>query len=455
MLELVHIDYGFGTGSFALKDISLKVNRGERVCLLGLNGSGKSTLLKLAAGIISPSAGDVILDGVIRNSEQQANQARGLIGFIFQNPDDQILTASVETELAFALENLRVDREEIVAQVAQQAAKFGLLELLNRHPATLSAGEKQRLALASTLISQPQVMILDEPSSYLDQDGRALLRRLVFSTRDFAVLASTQHIDELQDYDRVIYLENGAIEFAGSLSEFESSHLYREICACQRSSRADVSASKALSPSVSAQRITFAYPGETACLHSLEAHFPAGKVTVINGASGSGKSTLALIIAGLLKPDAGGVMLDTTISSENERLERVGMIFQLPEASIFADTVFEEIAFGLRNQGMKDPELSARVERALSAVDLDPKLFLQRNPFTLSAGEQRLIGIASIIALNREVVIFDESIAGLDWRHTRQVRELIFDLKKSGKTVIVITHDSAFQSQIADRTALL
>lgn len=148
-------------------------------------------------------------------------------------------------------------------------------------------------------------------------------------------------------------------------------------------------------------------------------------------------------------------MLDTTISSENERLERVGMIFQLPEASIFADTVFEEIAFGLRNQGMKDPELSARVEKALSAVDLDPKLFLQRNPFTLSAGEQRLIGIASIIALNREVVIFDESIAGLDWRHTRQVRDLIFDLKKSGRTVIVITHDSAFQSQIADRTALL
>lgn len=455
MLELVHIDYGFGENAFALKDVSLKIARGERVCLLGPNGSGKSTLLKIAAGILTPNAGDVIMNGVMRNSEQANDQRRGIVGFIFQNPDDQILTASVETELAFILENLRIDRLAMEVRIREQADKFELQNLLKRHPATLSAGEKQRVALASALISQPQVLLLDEPTSYLDDCGKELMRDTVHSSRDWCVLAATQHIEELRDYDRVIYLDNGTIEFDGAVGEFELSHWYDEIRGCQRSGNVLSIATAERSVGLSVQGLEFAYEQEEPCLTSVGAHFPAGKVTAIAGASGSGKTTLALILAGLLKPHRGEVLLGSATTTESERLKRVGMIFQLPESAIFADTVFEEVAFGLRNQGVGEPDLFVRVERALSAVDLDPKLSLRRNPFSLSAGEQRLVGIASILALDREIVMFDESTAGLDWRHTRRVREVICDLKNSGKTVIVISHDSAFRDQVADTTIRL
>lgn len=450
MLELVHIDYGFGENDFALKDVSFKLARGEKVCLLGPNGSGKSTLLKIAAGVLTPHAGDVRVDGAIRNTEPENNQARGMVGFIFQNPDDQILTGSVETELAFVLENLRFDRVEMEMRIREQANKFALQNLLKRHPATLSAGEKQRVALASTFISQPQILILDEPTSYLDDIGKDLLRSTVFSSRDWSVLAATQHIEELRDYDRVLYLDNGVIEFNGGVSEFKLSSWYSEIKDCRHSNSSEAVTAEQRSRAISVRGIEFAYPNEAVCLSALDAHFPAGKVTTIGGASGSGKSTLALLVAGLLKPSRGEVLVGSAATTESERLQRVGMIFQLPESAIFADTVFEEVAFGLRNQGVKEPELAALVDRALTAVDLEPSLFLQRNPFTLSAGEQRLIGIASILALDREILIFDESTAGLDWRHTKRVLELVRRLKEAGKTIILVSHDSAFREQVAD-----
>ncbi|MGB5107505.1 MAG: energy-coupling factor transporter ATPase [Candidatus Zixiibacteriota bacterium] len=450
MIQFINVDYT--VGAFALYNISLSIKSGERVCVLGLNGSGKSTLLKLAAGLLKPTAGDVRIEGVSVHDEKDFHSRRADIGFIFQNPEDQLLTASVAADLAFTLENLAFEPAEINARLSQFAKRFRLDQLLNRHPATLSAGEKQRLALAATFISHPKILILDEPTSYLDESGRRLLADMIFATRDWSILAATQHPSEIQDFDRVIFLEDGAIVFDETAAAFSASPIYRKI----ESSLSPTA--KTLAPPASGayaleiRNLTFSYPVSPPCLREINLAIPSRQITAIVGDSGSGKTTLALLIAGLLKSTNGTFLIDGSTCSDDDRRTQVGIVFQIPEAAIFAETVFDEIAFGLRNQGVPTDQLSQRVNAALNRIGLDPNNYLARNPFTLSAGEQRLVAIASILALDRQIIIFDESTAGLDWIGTARIRELLQSLKSRGRTVIIISHDRKFVLPVANQT---
>ena len=448
MIQFVNVD--FKSGAFALNDLSLEIAAGERVCLLGTNGSGKSTLLKLAAGLLQPSAGDIRHDDIPTHDEKAFHARRADIGFIFQNPEDQILTASVAAELAFTLENLSMSQAAMSERITAMANRFNLVNHLNRHPATLSAGELQRLALAATLISHPKVLILDEPSSYLDASGRRLLNETIFASRDWSILASTQDPSEITNFDRVLFLQAGRIAFDDTPSRFADSHFYREILSTTARNQSSSTLAAVSEPALALRDLFFHYPGSPNCLEQISLEFPRGQITAVTGDSGSGKTTLALLIAGLLSPSSGQILVNGRPSSDSERPKNVGVIFQIPESTIFAETVFDEVAFGLRNEGVHAPEINSRVENALVRVGLDPNTYRERNPFTLSAGEQRLLAIASILALNRPITIFDESTAGLDWIGKARIRDLVLSLKSAGKTVIIISHDREFVSSVAD-----
>ncbi len=455
MIQFTNVNFGYGEGAFELRDVNLRVASGERVCLLGRNGSGKSTLLKLAAGMVAPELGEVTVDGISTRDQEHFRTRRSHLGFIFQNPEDQILTASVKAELAFTLENLNINRDEIGARITEFATRFRLLDLLHRHPSLLSAGEKQRLALAATLISSPKILILDEPTSYLDQEGQEFIHETVFGSREWCVLAATQNTAEMENYDRVVFIQSGEIIFDGPAQEFLSSSLFADIQKLEGPNKQRQQTRGNGTPAVEMRDVRFNYPNSTESLNWSKLIFHSGEVTVLSGPSGSGKTTIGLLIAGLLDPQEGEILLNGIAGSLNDRLKKVGIVFQIPESAIFAETVFEEIAFGLRNQKVTEESIAAKAYAALEQVGLDPDLFLARNPFTLSSGEQRLVAIASITALNRQVMIFDESTAGLDWQGRARVRNLILRLHQSGRDIIVITHDEKFSAQIADNIVTL
>ncbi|MBK7093462.1 MAG: ATP-binding cassette domain-containing protein [bacterium] len=455
MIQFKDVSFGYGASAFALRDINLTISTGERVCLLGRNGSGKSTILKLAAGIVTPHTGDVKIAGVSTKDNKQFRNLRGQIGFIFQNPDDQILTASVQSELAFTLENLNVDRDEIARRIKEFAKRFHLDNLLTRHPTQLSAGEKQRLVLAATLISTPSVLILDEPTSYLDSDGQKLVNEAVFGSRDWSIMSATQNFAEVELYDRVVFVEGGEVIFDGTVSEFRSTTTFADISRIESSSSPRQHSHNKSAPAVELCNVSFKYPNSNKVTQNRNLSVHARTITVIMGSSGCGKTTIGLLIAGLLEPQGGEILLDGVPCSAQERLMRVGMIFQIPEFAFFAETVFEEIAFGLRNQGLAEDTIRDKVRVALELVGLGPDEFLDRNPFTLSAGEQRLVAIASIVVLDRQILIFDESTAGLDWYGRVRVQELIMRLLEAGKSIIVITHDKEFAEKISSTFVII
>jgi len=449
MLTFDKVSFRFPAGTEGIRGVSFRIGAGERVCLLGRNGSGKSTLLRLAAGILAPS------EGAIRIETESG--APPTTGFIFQNPDLQIVAATAEQDLAFVLENQAMARTEMHERVSAIAGRFGLTKLLQRHPATLSAGEKQRLALAGTLINRPRILLLDEPTSYLDATGRRLLSDTVAAEPDLCLLGATQYLSELDQYQRVIFLQEGAVAFDGTVAEFRRTEFHAKIeNALVGSDHRERSNSAHASLALQLRDVRFAYERQPLLFTDLSLEFFSGQITAIHGESGSGKTTLALLMAGLLRPQAGRIELPQLSGRDAGSLSKyVAVVFQFPEENLFADSVFAEIAFGPGNSGLAESELEARVTAALNQVGLDDREYRHRHPLMLSAGEQRRVAIAAILALERPVVIFDEITAGLDWDGIAAMRGMLDRLRASGKTVIVMSHADEFVRSVADHVIRL
>ncbi len=434
MFQLKEVSFAFDAGEPVLRHLSLTINSGEKVCLMGHNGSGKSTLLKLCAGLLKPTAGELLADG-----EPIAEAHRA--GFIFQNPDDQIVGATVAEDIAFALQNLRVARPEIVKQVERVAEEFSLRDKLDAAPEHLSAGQRQRLALAGVFIADPRVLLIDEPTSYLDDAGRAHLRRIIQNSR-MTTIAATQYVEEATDFDRVILLDNGAIVFDGAPRDFVKSGF----------APAPLNVREVVQPGgeevlLEAKELSFAYAIDSPVIRGFSHSFRGGEITAIMGASGSGKTSLALLLAGLIEPDEGEV--------KRCKNAGVGLLLQFPEHNFFADTVFDEVAFAARNQGSSQSQVAEYVRRALEQVGLDPEQFSQRNPFTLSAGEQRRVAIAAVLVMECSIYIFDEITCGLDWEGRQLVAEMLVKLAVQGKSIIICGHDRALAGAIGARVLKL
>ncbi|MFH2055500.1 MAG: ATP-binding cassette domain-containing protein [bacterium] len=437
MLLFDKVSFGYGKQPDLLKELSFQVGRGEKVCLLGLNGSGKSTLLKLAAGLLSPRAGQI-----------EVAEPRDKVGFVFQQPLDQIVTSTVRGDIVFTLENLGRSQLEMRETLDSQAQRFALASLLSRHPATLSAGEQQRTALAGVLAPRPELLLLDEPTSYLDYHGRELLRNTM-TGEGLTVLAATQFPAEASRFERVLLLHNGAIAFDGQPAELWSSEVWRSLQGSVGTNLPVVTPTD--STAVQVVGLQFAYGANSPAIDDINLELPTGTITAVVGDSGSGKTTLGKLIAGLLKPQQGSIKLD----SAAEPIERGSFVMQFPESQFFAETVQAEIAFGPSNQGLCGSELESRVDRAMELVQLDFEQFASRPPFTLSGGERRRVALASILALERPVLILDEPTAGLDWQGAAQLRRVLIALRHAGYTILLLTHDLDLAGWVAGRFVFL
>ncbi len=497
MIRIRDLRFSFpGASTSALDRVSIDIAPGERVAVIGPNASGKTTLARCLNGLLLPGSGSVTVDDLDTRNRDSLPSLRRLVAMVFQNPDDQLVATTVETEIAFGLENLGVPPPRMRQRVAEVLDRFGLERYRGHPPHLLSGGEKQRLAIAAGFALRPRYFVLDEPTSMLDSVGRAQLLDEIdeLSSRErIATIQITQDAEEACRADRVIVMERGRILLDAApdavFAERERLQeigleipflfaLARKVSAAGgtvpvRPSLPDlakrvvdlcdgeggfcfgslqsggIESIGETPPSLRVEDIHFSYevgPGrKIEALEGVTANLSTGGAVGIIGRSGSGKSTLAQHLNGLLAPSRGRVLLDhkdLSHPSETARIRRrIGLVFQYPEVQLFEETVAADVAFGPVSAGCDAGETQRRVRAALAAVALPHEQYGARPPTALSGGERRRAAIAGVLAMEPEVLVMDEPTAGLDPAGFAGLLNLLAKLRKQGVLLVLITHD--------------
>ncbi len=487
-----------------LRGVNLAVHPGEFVALLGRVGAGKSTLCMALNGLVPHVTGGVFRGDVTvagQNTKQYtvAELAR-TVGVVFQDAEAQLTQMRVEDEIAFGPENLGLPVGEIAARVAWALAAVGLTEHRDRSPHRLSGGEKQRVAIAAMLAMRPHVLVLDEPTANLDPAGKSgvfnVLLRLA-RERQVAIVIATQEVERAARYaDRVAVLHEGRIALDGppaavfsaavqladwglSVPEMVElgerlalpaaartgmSGVYRALRRALRSRHAVQqppepaahSTAPATEPQIHIEDLSYAYPDGAIALRGVNLTVARGEFLALVGPNGSGKTTLAKHFNGLLKPSGGRVRVDgrdTRHLRVAELARTVGYVFQNPDHQIFAGTVEEEIAFGLRLQGLEPARVAERVDAAVAQFRLAEHRDLP--PAVLGSGERRLVALAAVMAAQPDILILDEPTGGLDRRSRQELMAAVSAYHRGGHTVILIAHDMRLVAEHATRAAVM
>lgn len=501
-------------GPAALDGLNFEIAQGSFVLILGRSGSGKSTLALNLVGIYPDyfggrNAGRVLLDpgtGLQNRREFGRGERFKLVNMLFQNPEDQIVTLTVEEEVGFALENYLFPPDEINRRIDWALDLVGLAGFRERSTMKLSGGEKQRVALAAMLALEPRVLLLDEPTSNLDPAGTADVLATVDRVRervDLTVVVIEHEVDEVFDrVDTVLLVEDQAVEGPYSPREFMRRHglhvrdgmglwipqaceVGLELVAAGvpledvplngeelvRFTRAAVPSvgstvvdhdrdrSASRSPGdvvIDVQGVRFAYEDGPEVLHGVDLEVRRGELLAVVGQNGSGKSTLASLLNGIAMPTAGEVLVDgrpTTEFDFHELVRRVAFIFQVPEKQFVGRTVESEMAHGLRALGLPDEEVERRVDEFLDLVRLSDRR--DASPYVLSHGQKRRLSVASMVVGEPEVVVLDEPTFGQDYQQAQNLMQLLRRLADDGAAVLFITHDMRLVAEYADRAAVL
>lgn len=476
-----------------LKGVDLTIKKGEFIALLGRNGSGKTTFSKQLNAILRPSEGTVTVDAMGTKDADKLYEIRQRVGMVFQNPDNQMVAASVEEEVAFGPENLGMESDTIVARVKQALEQVRMWKRRKTAPNHLSGGQKQRVAIAGILAMHPDYIVLDEPTAMLDPKGRKevmeALQRLN-QEQEMTVILITHDMEEAALASRVILLADGQVRFDGTPEKFFGAdellmEMGMEAPLSYRVQRAMGSAARMLSDAgdkrdkckidaldifeknqalLSLQHVSYIYsPGtayEKVALDDVSLSLGKGEIVGLAGHTGSGKSTMIQLLNGLLKPTSGTVTFEgkdihAKGHSGNYLRSKVGMVFQYPEHQMICDTVWEDVAFGPSKQGLTEEECNARVEDALRFVDL-PEKYYTASPLQLSGGQKRRVAIAGVLAMHPEYIILDEPAAGLDAEGKREIFDRIRRMsREQGIGVLLVSHSMEDLAEYADRIIVL
>jgi len=437
---------------------------------MGPNGSGKTTLVRHFNGLIMPMEGEVRVMGMNVSDRSNLPEIRRRVGLVFQDPDDQMVAVTVEDEIAFGLENLSWDYGLMHERVEETLRRFDLDQVSDRATTSLSGGEQQRVAIAAIWAMDPDILVLDEPTSMLDRPSAMELLHLLdeIASADNvaerrAILHITQNVGEAARAERTIVMDRGRIAIdAPSEDALADRNRLFELGIVQRHRGIPRYIDGIPSPGSNAVSAIEAIdihhvrndgPHANPVLRGVSAAMPKGSVLAIVGRSGSGKSTLAWHFNGLLKPDTGEVLLDgTDIQSmpQADVCRRVGMTFQRVDLQLFEMTVADDVAFGLVQRDVPDVESRERTRSALESLGMSFEKYADRSPMALSTGEQRRVALAGALVTAPDVLVLDEPTSGLDARGVDMLIGQIESLRTSDRTLIVVTHDLTFAREIAD-----
>ena len=480
------------TKEAVLRGINLEILEGELVIVTGANGSGKTTLGKCINGLIPYSTGGVFGGTVevcgIHTLDKDVSELALDVGFVFGNPEDQLTTPHVETEVAFGLCNLGVSRETILERVDAILDRLDIGRLKGRSTFDLSTGEQQMVAIASILIMEPRILILDDPLSHLNQN---ICQKVIQVVRDLnrtgtTILWISQNMSEMFEFaDRVVLLEKGEIWFNGTPRTMAEKMDFKDLpivappyvelsqelvkagfpqevietslrqtiqklneltgtCDLGKSTREAIPFTRIIKsePMIRFDHVTFSYPDGFFALKDINLEFHAGDFVLLSGWNGSGKTTLAKHLNGLLRPAEGGVLLrgrDISDRPTSDLAREVGFLFQNPDHQLHKPTVSDELAFSLRNFGVSESEITEKILITAERFQLKP--LLDRCPQELSGSEKKKVTVASVLIYDPSIVIFDEPTANLDQKQAKNIIELIERYFDETKIVLCISHD--------------
>jgi energy-coupling factor transport system ATP-binding protein len=414
----------------AISNFNLKVNEGDFILIRGSSGSGKTTLLKCINGLIPHYSGGffqgrIFVNGLdtLKNSIEEISQN---VGFIFQDPENQIVCSTVEGEIAFGLENKRTPRDQIGRKMIEIARELGIQPLLKRKISELSSGEKQKIILASVLALEPEILLLDEPSSQLHPESAEKLNAILFKLN--------------QEKGITVILVDHNFNLASKLKKVgRVINLDKQDSACIHAKpKSGNNIGKVV---VRMSNLHYSYAGKKA-LDSVNLNVHEGEFVSIIGPNGAGKTTLLKHINGLLKPAIGNVLvcgLNTREKLVEELASTVGFLSQNPNDYLFCDTVEEEVEFTLKNLG-----LEGDVDGMLASLNLSE--YKHSYPRDLSGGERQRVALASVLIANPKIIVLDEPTRGIDLQSKKNLVEILQELKSEGKTIVIATHDMELAS---------
>ncbi len=490
--------------TLALNDISFEIHPGEFIGVIGENGSGKSTLCQALVGLVPHfyrgAYGGKVL---ITNSSNQTIEVAKVpvsktctsVGLVFQNPFNQ-LTGAKETvfeEVAYGLQNFGISKEEIFRRVEEALRLLDIEAYRDRNPFDLSGGQMQRVAIASILAMHPDIIVLDEPTSQLDPQGSeevfAAVDRL---TKTGIIVIMVEHkMEKIAKYsDRVMLLHQGRlIDFDTPEKIFSRDDLeqygvtepaFTQLCkklgktlpnglypvtleaagglltygegGLAESEAKETALKPQYAEVLKAEHLTFHYTEGVPILKDVNLTLD-GRTTAIIGQNGAGKTTLVKLFKGLLKPVEGKIFFqgeDISKHTVASLASKVGFVFQNPNDQIFKTSVLDEVMFGPLNIGMRQQEAKEKALEALELVKLSD--YAQENPYDMGLSQRKLVAIASILAMNPQVLILDEPTIAQDYKGKEIIQSIIRKLRAEGKTVITIIHDMDFVEECFERT---
>ena len=507
-IEVENLKYRYpNTKKLALDGLHFQIEKGSFVGIVGENGAGKSTLCQAFSGLVPQffkgAYGGKVMIG---NQDAAKTPVSGLcrtVGLVFQNPFNQLSGAkeTVFEEIAFGLQNFGVPREEMIRRVQEVMELLDISEYKERNPFDLSGGQMQRVALAGILAMQPEVIVLDEPTSQLDPAGSEEVFAAVdkLAKSGITIIMVEQKLEKLAEYcDQILLLHQGKqIAFDTPEQIFSRTDLekygvqppaYTRVCkalgirnenGCYPASLKDTMKWKEQFPAETdfekicknsdaewggeeerkeifkTEHLKFRYLEPVPVLEDVNLLLD-GRTTAIVGQNGAGKTTLVKLLKGLLKPVGGEIyyagenMVGKTVAM---LAGEVGYVFQNPDDQIFKYHVIDEVMFGPQNIGMSKEQAKNRAMEALKTVGLEA--LAEENPYDLELSQRKLVAIASVLAMDTKVLILDEPTIAQDWKGRRLLQKIIRTLQKQGKMVIAILHDMDFVAECFERVIVM
>lgn len=419
-------------------------DKNDTVAIIGPSGGGKSTFLKILKGIIPEYSSGELKGEILFNDKPldgenfQINLQKIL--YLFQNPFSQLIYPSTEEEFLFSMENFKFSRDRMEKEKDHFEKLFGLKNIWGKKTSELSNGECQKLVLSSLLAIGPEVLLLDEPTAFLDQEARKeFYQYLNVIKKDRIVIIVDHHVEEVKPLiNKVVYVdENGRI----SKGEFRP----------ERPVAPDLELGLNVENSqncLSVSHLHFSYQKESMLLVDINTIFRAGKIAAIKGKNGEGKSTFFKLISGILTPDRGEVelLIDGKKYKNKKLFPHVGFVFQNPETHFFFDTIEEELKQSFKAKNIDKDSL---LKRFFHDIDL------KKSPFLLSEGEKRRLSILMTVFLGKELILYDEPTFGQDRASIEEILGLMKELKKLGFIQVFISHDEYFIQKAADVVLVL
>lgn len=482
VIEFRNVSYS-KNNNMILENISFSLKKNKYNVIIGKNGSGKSTILKLIVGLEKISGGQIFIDNEeLVYKRDELYKIRKKTGIVFQESNEHIIGETVAESLIFGMENNRIPLEKMKENMDKYIKLFQLENIIDKKTVNLSGGEKQKVALAGAVITEPEIILLDEVTEMWDKATKDKMNGIIeeFLKDGKTVVSVTHNPEEIKRSDNIVFItEEGKIVTGKSeevnkiIEEKENTEINHEVISEYSADLTKMSL-KEEEIKVKIKDISYYYEKERKIIDSFSVNIPKNSITAITGKSGTGKTTLIEIISGLafLGENFSG-KIEYNFRNENKEKEdeklllykniserelyeirkRMGIVFQNTGEQFFSGTVLEELEYNITKKykikNRKSKELNDKIKEIAELFGYDEK-FLMKSPFVLSGGEKKMLGLALAVCLDPEILVLDEPTGALDYNMTIKFMKIVEKMKKNGTTVILVTHDENIVKQYSD-----